>query len=227
MASNIIIKGLRDGLLIQMGEGSWEEIHQTLLDHLDQQAQFLRGARLALDVGGLSLRAAELGQLRKEITARELALWAVVSNSMVTQETAKTLGLETEITKPRSENERPLETTLHEGEDAILLRRTLRSGYSIQHAGHVVVIGDVNPGAEIVAGGDIVVWGKLRGTVHAGAEGNEGSVVCALSLSPTQLRISGKIALTPKQRGKPLPEMALIKDGQVVAEPWDPKRERS
>ena len=85
-------------------------------------------------------------------------------------------------------------------------------------SGPVVVIGDVNPGAEIVSAGDVVVWGRLRGMVHAGANGDENAVVCALDLSPTQLRIAGKIALTPKRRGKPQPEIARLQDGQVVAE---------
>ena len=87
---------------------------------------------------------------------------------------------------------------MHGGEGAILVRRTLRSGYSLQHSGHVVVIGDVNPGAEIIAGGDVIVWGHLRGMVHAGAEGNDDAVVCALDLAPTQLRIGGLIATTPR-----------------------------
>jgi septum site-determining protein MinC len=105
----------------------------------------------------------------------------------------------------------------------VLVRRTLRSGFSLKHAGHVIIIGDVNPGAEIVAGGDVLVWGHLRGMVHAGAEGNENAVVCALDLTPTQLRIAGYIATTPKRRGKPQPETARVMDGQVVAELWNSK----
>jgi septum site-determining protein MinC len=62
--------------------------------------------------------------------------------------------------------------------------------------------------------------------VHAGAEGNEQAMVCALDLSPTQLRIAGLIALAPKRRGKPQPEIARLTNGQVVAELWDPKREK-
>ena len=110
------------------------------------------------------------------------------------------------------------------GEKAVLVRRTLRSGFSVQFAGHVVVIGDVNPGAEVIASGDVLVWGRLRGMVHAGAEGNEGAIVCALDLIPTQLRIAGQIAITPQRRGKSQPEMARLKDGQVVAEAWNPKK---
>jgi len=105
----------------------------------------------------------------------------------------------------------------------VLVRRTLRSGQVVQHPGHVVVIGDVNPGAEIVAGGDVVVWGKLRGIVHAGATGDDGAVVCALSLTPLQLRIGNHIARAPEGReGLPeRPEMASVQDGEIVAEPWE------
>jgi septum site-determining protein MinC len=221
------IKGIRDGLLITLGEGAWDETSKSLLEQIDQQAEFLRGARLALDVGNRILRAAEMGQLRKDISERGLNLWAVVSNSPTTERTAQALGLSTQLSKPKTDLAAPpLDTTLHSGEGAILVRRTLRSGFSLQHPGHVVVIGDVNPGAEVIAGGDVVVWGRLRGVVHAGAEGNEDAVVCALDLSPTQLRIAGQIAITPKRRGKPHPEVAHLYEGQVVAEPWDPKREK-
>ena len=183
--------------------------------------------RLALDVGNQILKAAEMGQLRNEISERNLTLWAVLSNSPTTEQTAQTLGLATRISKDRSKYVSPsASTTFKEGEGAVLVRRTLRSGFSLKHAGHVIVIGDVNPGAEIIAGGDVVVWGRLRGMVHAGAEGNEDAVICALDLSPTQLRIAGRIAVTPKRRGKPQPETANLQNGQVIAEPWVPKRER-
>ena len=110
--------------------------------------------------------------------------------------------------------------TALQGDQAVLIQRTLRSGHSIKHPGHVIVIGDVNPGAEIIAGGNVVVWGRLRGTVHAGAQGNEEATICALDLSPTQLRIAEQISITPPQRRKPKPEMARLVDGKVVAEPW-------
>ena len=74
---------------------------------------------------------------------------------------------------------------------------------------------------EIIAGGDIVVWGKLRGTVHAGALGNQDAIVCALDLAPTQLRIGSHITRSPDdRRRKPRPETARVRDGQIIAEPW-------
>jgi septum site-determining protein MinC len=221
------IKGIREGLLVSLGPGNWDEVQQALFDQLDGQAEFLRGARLAIDVGEHILKAAELGRLRSEILERELSLWAVLSESPTTIQTAQTLGLATRITKPRPElTVSKVETSVQGGEQGVLFRRTLRSGFSIEYHGHVIVIGDVNPGAEITAGGDIIVWGHLRGMVHAGANGNTEAVVCALDLSPTQLRIAGKIALTPQRRGKPQPEMVHLKDEQVVAVLWDPRKIR-
>jgi septum site-determining protein MinC len=103
----------------------------------------------------------------------------------------------------------------------VLWQRTLRSGQSIRHPGHVIVIGDVNPGAEIVAGGHVVVWGKLRGTVHAGATGDEAALICALHLAPTQLRIAGHITRSPEERRREsTAEVAVVRDGQIVAIPW-------
>ena len=222
MHPKVQIKGIREGLLITLGEGEWPELRSALLERIKEQVEFLRGGRLILDVGNHILRAADLGQLRDLLSGDGLSLWAVLSNSPITEQTAQTLGLATRISKPRPERPaQPLETALT-GEQAVLVRRTLRSGFSLQHTGHVIVIGDVNPGAEIIAGGDVVVWGHLRGMVHAGAEGDEDAIVCALDLSPTQLRIAGQIATTPKRRGKSYPEMVRLKDNQVVAEPWAP-----
>lgn len=227
MRPKIQIKGIKDGLLVSLGDGPWEEIHQLLLEQLDQQAEFLKGGRLAFDVGNLVLKAADLGQLQKELSARELSLWAVITNSPLTEQTAQSFGLATRITKPRPiDVAQKSEGTLSGAGEALLIRRTLRSGFVIEHSGHVVVIGDVNPGAEINSNGDIVIWGKLRGTVHAGFDGDKEAVVCALDLSPLQLRIAGVAAVPPKKRGKPFPEMARIRDSQVIVEAWDPRRER-
>jgi septum site-determining protein MinC len=114
---------------------------------------------------------------------------------------------------------KPLDTALS-GEAAIFIRRTMRSGFKVAYQGHVIVLGDVNPGAEIIASGSVVVWGRLRGTVHAGAEGDLAAVVCALDLSPTQLRIASKITTTPQDHVDPKPEIASIVEDQIIAEPW-------
>lgn len=105
----------------------------------------------------------------------------------------------------------------------LLIRRTLRSGQRVRFEGNVVVLGDVNPGAEITAGGDIIVMGWLRGLAHAGADGNEHAVVSAFRLNPTQLRIAQFIGRAPDQWDNTLPnvpEFAEVRDGQLVIDRW-------
>ena len=79
----------------------------------------------------------------------------------------------------------------------LYIHRTLRSGQSITSEGNIVIIGDVNPGAEIVAKGDITVWGILGGIAHAGSDGNTYSRIRALKLNAIQLRIGGMFARRP------------------------------
>jgi len=213
--------------LITLPDGQWAEARDALVKHIEVQGDFLRGGRLALDVGNQALGVVELSNLRDMISEKGISLWAVLSNSPKTIQTAQSLGLATRLSKPAPEREpKAPDTRLHDGDAAVLLKKTLRSGYRVEYPGHVVVIGDVNPGAEIVAGGDVVVWGRLRGVVHAGADGDEKASVCALDLSPTQLRIAGQIALAPKRRGKPQPEAAYLENGRVVAESWNQKERK-
>jgi septum site-determining protein MinC len=219
----IQIKGLKDGLLVSLGEGAWPDLEAILLQTIDERAAFFKGARVALDVGNHVMHAAVLGALRDRLSGKGIILWAVVSNSPVTEQNAQVLGLATRLSIPRPERTiKPLDTNL-EGEGAIFVQRTLRSGFKVSHRGHIIVIGDVNPGAEVIAGGNVVVWGRLRGVVHAGADGDESAVVCALELEPVQLRIATLMAVLPKRKGKAGPETARIINGQLTAEPWNPK----
>ncbi len=218
------IKGIKDGLLVTLAEGDWPDLEAALLSHIEERAGFFQGARVALDVGNHILRAAEMGALRDRLSNKGISLWAVISSSPLTEQTAQMLGMATRISSPRPERAiRPLDTNL-EGESAIFVQRTLRSGFKVSHHGHIIVLGDVNPGAEVIAGGSIIVWGRLRGGVHAGAEGNENSVICALDMIPTQLRIADLVSTSPQRRGKSEPELARIQQGQVIVEPWYPKK---
>jgi len=105
----------------------------------------------------------------------------------------------------------------------LMIRRTLRSGQRVHFQGNVVVVGDVNPGAEITAAGDIVVMGWLRGVAHAGAYGNVRAMVSAFRLNPTQLRIAHLIARAPDDvdEGLPeVPEFAEVREGHLVIDQW-------
>jgi septum site-determining protein MinC len=222
----IQIKGIKEGLLVTLGTGKWPDLEDGLLQNIEAKQNFFQGAKLALDVSDHELKAADIGSLRDKLSEQGVTLWAVISTSAITKETSKTFGLVTQISNPKvemAEEDAVRFDTALAGENAVMVHKTMRSGYRVSHIGHVVVVGDVNPGAEIIATGSVVVWGWLRGVVHAGAEGNEKAVVCALCLEPTQLRIASYIAVTPKHKGKPMPEMAYIKNGNVVAEQWNEK----
>jgi septum site-determining protein MinC len=220
MFPEVQIKGVREGLLVSIGEGHWQEVQQALIEEIDKQADFLQGAKLILDVDQHVIGAAEMGKLRDQFSERGLSLWAVLSQSQSTEETAQNLGFATRIHNAEPEGFQDQVVTQLDDQEATFVKGTLRSGFNLTHPGHVTVLGDVNPGAQIIAGGDVVVWGRLRGMVHAGAEGDEDAVVCAMDLSPTQLRIAGHIAIPPQERGEAQPEKAFVRDGQVVAEAW-------
>ncbi|MGI6064878.1 MAG: septum site-determining protein MinC [Bacillota bacterium] len=118
-----------------------------------------------------------------------------------------------------------LDTALN-SENTILIQKTLRSGQSIKHSGNVVILGDVNPGAEVVAGGHVIVMGALRGMVHAGAFGNENATVTAFCLNPIQLRICNYITRIPdgSHPDPGEPETARISNETVIIEKYQSSR---
>lgn len=224
--TRINIKGTSYGLVIHMGSGNWGGLMAELATRLEQTASFFKGGRVALQVGPRQLAEYELDQIGTLLKSHHMTLWAVVGEAEETQQAATSLGLETQLALSRmpSATVDEADRTTPEEQGAVLVRRTLRSGQSIHFTGHVTVIGDVNPGAEIIAGGDIVVWGRLRGTVHAGAGGDDGAIVCALALAPTQLRISNYIARSPAdQLQNMVPEVASVQGGHIVVELWGTK----
>jgi septum site-determining protein MinC len=227
----INIKGTSDGLTVHMGAGDWNTLLTALADRMDQTPAFFRGGRVALSIGPRQLTPDQLATVGNLLHSYQVSLWAVLSESPDTQRAAAEMGLETSLSAPRGAH--PLAEKLGRGssesasgDQAILMRRILRSGQSIHHDGHVIVMGDVNPGAEIVAGGDIVVWGRLRGNVHAGYRGNDDAIVCALVLAPVLLRIGNHVARSPGREDSEsyeqsvVPETAFVYNGQIVAEPW-------
>jgi len=221
----ITIKGIRQGLLVTLVEGAnqdWTVELGTLEARLGASPSFFRGGRVALDVGARELSRSEIEKARALLDRHQVELWAVVSASQETEKAAQELGLVIDLGLPSARGpEAAPEGEAAPSIEGLVVQRTLRSGQSLRHPGHVVIIGDVNPGAEVVAGGHIVVWGRVRGLVHAGALGDEEAVICALDLAPMQLRIAAHIARSPEDRGRtPVPEMASVREGQIVAEPW-------
>jgi septum site-determining protein MinC len=221
----VAIKGIKDGLLISLSPTEeWLAITSDLASRIDRQSAFFAGAKITVDVGERPVPKHELGTLKALLERRGLTLWSVLSDSQTTLDAAQALDLKTSTANPIPGRESSEGTEVDPEEDGlpgVMIKRTLRSGRTVHSSGHVVVYGDVNPGAEIIAVGDIIIWGKLRGNVHAGSEGDESAVVCALDMNPTQLRIAGYITTSPPDnRRKPKPEVASVRAGQIVVETW-------
>lgn len=230
--SPIRIKGIREGLLIEMGDGSFGELLTQLQAELAEKQAFLAGSRVTLAVGDRRLDRPDLLETQKLCVDKGLELWAVLADRETTREAARGLGLATR--RPGSNTDLDgnvleqsvngeVETTPAGPPPPLYLQETLRSGRYIYHESSIIILGDVNAGAEIMAVGDVIVWGRLRGLVHAGVQGNHNAVICALELTPTQLRIANQIAIPPekkRRRKDTLPEKAYIRDGQIVADSW-------
>lgn len=106
----------------------------------------------------------------------------------------------------------------------LYLKQNLRSGQTMSYDGNIVLIGDANPGSEVIAKGDITIWGVLGGIAHAGARGNDFASIRALKINAIQLRISGFYARRPDAMNIPFiqrtneftPEQARVNDGEIA-----------
>ena len=110
--------------------------------------------------------------------------------------------------------------------EALFIKSTFRSGESLHHHGDVVVLADVNPGAEIRADGDIVVLGSLKGFVHAGASGDNKAVIIALELPSARFQIGKYHGVAPTSaRHKPKssatgPQIAYVRSRSIHVAPF-------
>ena len=146
---------------------------------------------------------------------------AVNEGILKTEETSKYILLETGDVLPQGVEENSLNT---ETLPTLYINQTLRSGQTVTYEGNILIIGDAHPGSEIVATGDITVWGILGGIAHAGSMGNVTSKVRALKLNAIQLRIAGLYARRNDTLNVPYvqktneftPEEAQIEDGKIV-----------
>jgi len=105
-------------------------------------------------------------------------------------------------------------------EDFFFHTGTLRSGEILEVDNNLLIMGDVNPGAIVLAGGDVMIWGRLRGIAHAGKNGNINAKISALQLRPVQLRIADKIARGPQEKPEEgLAEEATVEKDMIVIKP--------
>ena len=239
--SLVAIRGTKHGLTITLQEGPVRETLVELNERLSRTASFFRGAQLTLIVENSQVGPAQLEEINRMLTPHEITLRRIATDNTALASAGGSLGLQVSGTDapgeimpeppPRAAASAPMAPATAAEPDTVessesypaivVVRRTLRSGASIRHEGHIIVVGDVNPGAELIAAGDVIVWGKLRGLVHAGALGDSNAIVCALRFEPTQLRIGNSIARMPEGRKrKSAPEIAVIRDGKIEVVEW-------
>lgn len=219
MRQDVVIRGTtKTGLVILLpDEGSFEQVCQRLREKLAQGGRFFQGSEVTVQTGGRSLTQSEREAIEAIIRESNMALRSVGEGGDPVAEAQAALRA---AEHSRRIGTLPAAALLTESETALVVTRTLRSGQSVHHQGDVIVLGDVNPGAEVVASGHIVVMGTLRGVAHAGASGNSAAIVAATKLRPTQLRIATVIGRPPDEAEplKPVPEVARVRDGLIVVE---------
>lgn len=206
-----MIKGYRDGLLANMPEGDWSAACQDLLQQIREKNGFFRGARMAVDAGAHVLHAAEMGGLRNDLAEAGVILGVVISTSPQTAYTARMLGLSQGL-RPEApvSNYTPIPA-----EEARIISSQLLAGMHYECVTDLVIMGDVPAGVQLESGGSILVWGSLRGSVHAGLGSNEGAVISALDLRPSVLRIAGML-YSGWGAAIPGPRTAFINNGRII-----------
>lgn len=205
MSENFVtIKGDRAGLYIDIKEGKFDIIKAQLQSKLFNAKDFLKGGKV-VNFKGMKLSGIEKDELRS-IIEDEYGINVSYENLSDTDEVSKF-------------NNKVFEG-IDEGKTKFI-RTTVRSGQIIQYDGNIVILGDVNPGANIIATGNIIVQGRLRGVAHAGSNGNRNAIISAFKLQSKQVRIADIISRCPDDDFLiQWPEIAMIKDNIIVIEPY-------
>ncbi|MCH4886656.1 septum site-determining protein MinC [Acidaminobacter sp. JC074] len=208
-------KGTSDGIVLQIRPfHCFEEVAECIHKKFEKSAQFFTGATIVGVEGeiGVEKNRFELYKLLTE----DYKLNVISLDRVVKIEKEPEAVKEPEIKK----EEIAIEALNYNEYDTKIVRKNLRSGMGVSYDGNIVVIGDVNPGAEIQAGGNVIVMGKLRGMVHAGKFGNKETYIIASKLIPTQIRIANIIARAPEDDhiDELKPEIAHIKSGHMSIE---------
>lgn len=237
----VFFRGTKQGVQIILDDSSsFPQVISRLKEKLESSAIFFVGSQVTINPGPRQLSKDEYSKLEevfkeyKDLTylgiegnlqrvgvpQEEAHLAEIPSDERGNQQSkpsqAPTLGGEQiALARPVHSKSKTQYLTLGD-EQSLLIRRTIRSGQSISFPGNVTILGDVNPGAEVIAEGDIIVMGTLRGTAHAGVKGRE-AVIAALQIACPQLRLGKFVAQIPEEKSNAWePEIASVKKGKIV-----------
>ncbi|HEY9881159.1 MAG TPA: septum site-determining protein MinC [Leptolyngbyaceae cyanobacterium] len=205
---------------VSPGAVTWLEVCQQLKLRLDGGERFWQPRTVVYLVArDRLLDARQLQTIADMLEEAQLLLKRVYTSRRQTAVAAATAGYSVE---QQSELAHLIQSPTELGKalaDPLYLQSTVRSGVEIRHAGTIVLLGDANPGSALVAEGDILIWGRLRGLAHAGSTGNRTCRIMALQMQPTQLRIADVVARPPeKPPAEYVPEVAYVgEDGMRIA----------
>ncbi len=195
------------GMLIDLkAYNTFSQMKKGLEKKLTSVTELPIGSKVSIDIGKKILSNKQVRELEDTLLDFGMHLDGLMSGRMP--------DLEEDF------YEDPLIEGMSHYDDTALICQHIRSGQKKFVQGNVVVLGDINPGAEVVAGGNILVMGSLRGLAHAGVFGDEGAIIAAYRLIPTQLRIATHITRPPdgERNVVDYPEIARIREGRVIIE---------
>ncbi len=204
-------------------QATYPVIREELLKKMKSNKSFFKNSDARVIIRGKKLSEAQRKEI-KRVFAMDFDIRDVLYGDEADMLKEAELSIEKPKKKEETEEQENMGVELVSGTyfdaKSVFINNTVRSGQRIECEGDIVVIGDVNPGAEVIAGGSIAVFGKLRGLAHAGCAGRTDVVVAAVVMCPKQLRLSGRVVSFPNDR-KDVPgaEIAELKDGKVVVRP--------
>jgi len=207
------LSGTDYGLLLGLERDSpLPQLLVELEEYLQQSPKFFAGAQVLLELGSRPVLQQEMEQLAVVLSRYGVMLQGVVPTLDGLERRPPPTSRPTFVPSPPD-----VQTLVH------VEQRTVRSGEKVAAEGHLIVVGDVNPGAEVIAGYNIFVWGALRGSAYAGVPDHEEAIITALHFAPIQLRIAEHIARPPEARpsASGTPELARIDQNAIVVEAWE------
>ncbi len=176
----------------------WTELWQHLNHRLNASEKFWEPQTLVtMQARDRLLDGSQLSAIAHALKQVDLHLFSIETSRRQTAVAAATSGYSVIQPPPIPLQNQGINTPQIKQGEPLYLKTTLRSGMEVRHDGTIILCGDVNPGGAIIAQGDIIIWGRLRGLAHAGVQSNRASRIFALQLQPTQLRIADVVARAP------------------------------
>ena len=225
MKNAVIVKSFRNGITLYLdGNMEFEQLLEEVADKFKESKEFFRDATVAVSFEGRDVSFEEEDRLIEAVRVNShLNITCIVGED---EEKSRIYGKALEAYRRKREEEESV---------GQFYRGTLRKGQILETESSIIVLGDVNPGSSVIAAGDIVVLGSLRGNAYAGGNGRPGHYVAALEMAPQKIKIgdfkyitnekskwafgSKREELTDGNPGGIQPQMAYVENNGIILKP--------